>query len=203
MAQTLIQMLGMPSSDAEDYSGDAEKQQQKHYHHHFPHHYSGNLGHHQINLHQPHSHRTVQLLHQQNHNLRGATTWHEHIYAAPPRAPTPHRISDILGWTSLQQSVRVELVKPSPRRFAGLRYSSSPNPVAKSPNLRCDSQSKSTEELDRPLNLCTGPRTRSLSMSPASTSSSLPILEGFFDGTSLQDVKTASIKQQRLSKGKS
>ncbi|XP_046745770.1 uncharacterized protein LOC124411005 [Diprion similis] len=25
-------------------------------------------------------------------------SWHAHVYAAPPRAPTPHRISDILGW---------------------------------------------------------------------------------------------------------
>lgn len=26
-------------------------------------------------------------------------TWHEHVYAAPPRVPTAHMISDILGWT--------------------------------------------------------------------------------------------------------
>ncbi|XP_014209645.1 homeobox protein GBX-1-like [Copidosoma floridanum] len=26
-------------------------------------------------------------------------TWHEHVYAPPPRTPTPHRISDILGWS--------------------------------------------------------------------------------------------------------
>lgn len=42
-------------------------------------------------------------------------SWHEHVYAAPPRAPTPHRISDILGWTSKMQG---KLLAPTPRRFA-------------------------------------------------------------------------------------
>ncbi|RZF44595.1 hypothetical protein LSTR_LSTR001353 [Laodelphax striatellus] len=27
-------------------------------------------------------------------------TWHPHVYASPPKAPTPHLIADILGWTS-------------------------------------------------------------------------------------------------------
>lgn len=27
-------------------------------------------------------------------------SWHDHVYATPPRAPTPYRISDILGWGS-------------------------------------------------------------------------------------------------------
>ncbi|XP_039283312.1 homeobox protein Hox-C4a [Nilaparvata lugens] len=27
-------------------------------------------------------------------------TWHPHVYASPPKTPTPHLIADILGWTS-------------------------------------------------------------------------------------------------------
>lgn len=48
-------------------------------------------------------------------------SWHEHIYAAPPRMPTPHRISDILGWNSgLTSEGRVQgkLLAPTPRRFS-------------------------------------------------------------------------------------
>ncbi|XP_042219862.1 homeobox protein Hmx-like [Homarus americanus] len=28
-------------------------------------------------------------------------TWHQHVYEAPPKSPTPHRISDILGWAAV------------------------------------------------------------------------------------------------------
>lgn len=31
-------------------------------------------------------------------NVGGAASWHPHVYARPPRAPTPHFIADILGW---------------------------------------------------------------------------------------------------------
>lgn len=27
-------------------------------------------------------------------------TWHPHVYASPPKTPTPHLIADILGWTT-------------------------------------------------------------------------------------------------------
>lgn len=46
-------------------------------------------------------------------------SWHEHVYAAPPRTPTPHRISDILGWTDNRVTGRMQgkLLAPTPRRF--------------------------------------------------------------------------------------
>lgn len=46
-------------------------------------------------------------------------SWHEHVYATPPRTPTPHRISDILGWSRMQG----KLLAPTPRRLttAGVR----------------------------------------------------------------------------------
>lgn len=31
-------------------------------------------------------------------SISGAASWHPHVYARPPRAPTPHFIADILGW---------------------------------------------------------------------------------------------------------
>lgn len=31
------------------------------------------------------------------------STWHQHVYAQPPKRPTPHTIGDILGWQSPQR----------------------------------------------------------------------------------------------------
>ena len=55
-----------------------------------------------------------------SNSMVSAASWHEHVYAAPPRTPTPHRISDILGWSSNSLSgVRMQgkLLAPTPRRF--------------------------------------------------------------------------------------
>ncbi|KAJ8668374.1 hypothetical protein QAD02_010037, partial [Eretmocerus hayati] len=55
-------------------------------------------------------------------------SWHEHVYATPPRTPTPHRISDILGWSSSgvgspsvttgRSASQGKLLVPTPRRFS-------------------------------------------------------------------------------------
>ncbi|KAK9508922.1 hypothetical protein O3M35_006363 [Rhynocoris fuscipes] len=37
-----------------------------------------------------------------NNNTVHKGTWHEHIYANPPKQPTPHYIQDILGWKQEQ-----------------------------------------------------------------------------------------------------
>ncbi|XP_015604261.1 homeobox protein unc-4 homolog [Cephus cinctus] len=53
-------------------------------------------------------------------------SWHDHVYATPPRVPTPHRISDILGWGRSitpgtnqlnNNSISTKLVAPTPRRL--------------------------------------------------------------------------------------
>lgn len=35
-----------------------------------------------------------------------SSTWHEHVYATPPRVPTAHMISDILGWNREERSAK-------------------------------------------------------------------------------------------------
>lgn len=36
-----------------------------------------------------------------NHAVKEAhNSWHPHVYANPPKQPTPHTISDILGWSA-------------------------------------------------------------------------------------------------------
>lgn len=34
-------------------------------------------------------------------------SWHPHVYANPPKQPTPHMISDILGWEGPKDSTPV------------------------------------------------------------------------------------------------
>lgn len=46
-------------------------------------------------------------------------SWHPHVYAKPPKAPTPHFISDIMGWSSCKPSnnnnnISMRNKKPSP-----------------------------------------------------------------------------------------
>ncbi|XP_055681911.1 homeobox protein DTH-1 [Lutzomyia longipalpis] len=58
-------------------------------------------------------------------------TWHPHVYAKPPKVPTPHSIGDILGWKSPKRP-RPQITKSPPI------YSQLPqllHPVIKSPNL--------------------------------------------------------------------
>ena len=57
------------------------------------------------------------------------SSWHDHVYATPPRVPTPHRISDILGWSRSSSGTTKghlslgmgsnKLLAPTPRRFTG------------------------------------------------------------------------------------
>ncbi|XP_073998100.1 uncharacterized protein [Rhodnius prolixus] len=37
-----------------------------------------------------------------NNTVHNKGTWHEHVYASPPKQPTPHYIQDILGWKQEQ-----------------------------------------------------------------------------------------------------
>ncbi|XP_059622079.1 homeobox protein B-H2 [Phlebotomus argentipes] len=54
-------------------------------------------------------------------------TWHPHVYAKPPKAPTPHSIGDILGWKSPK---RPHKSSPSYPQMSQILHS-----VLKSPSL--------------------------------------------------------------------
>lgn len=67
------------------------------------------------------------------------SSWHDHVYGTPPRTPTPHRISDILGWSRPssgpikgQHSLGMgstKLLAPTPRRFTGSPLIRAPLPI--------------------------------------------------------------------------
>lgn len=67
------------------------------------------------------------------------SSWHGHVYATPPRAPTPHRISDILGWSRPSSGTTkghlslgmgsTKLLAPTPRRFTGSPFIRAPLPL--------------------------------------------------------------------------
>ncbi|XP_011495613.1 PREDICTED: homeobox protein Nkx-6.1 [Ceratosolen solmsi marchali] len=99
-------------------------------------------------------------------------SWHEHVYATPPRTPTPHRISDILGWGSGWASwgtrPQGKLLAPTPRRFsAGSPLVRAPLPIY-SPLPAHSPASVHTGSLTSPP--CT-PSPASPMMSPASAAS--------------------------------
>ncbi|KAL1122482.1 hypothetical protein AAG570_002813 [Ranatra chinensis] len=55
-----------------------------------------------------------------NNNVAGCkdpggtgASWHPHVYASPPKAPTPHSISDILGWNR-REAGREETAEEQP-----------------------------------------------------------------------------------------
>lgn len=58
-------------------------------------------------------------------------SWHDHVYATPPRTPTPHRISDILGWGLTKPSLfaSTKLLAPTPRRFTSSPLIRAPMPL--------------------------------------------------------------------------
>ncbi|XP_043465179.1 uncharacterized protein LOC122500348 [Leptopilina heterotoma] len=66
-------------------------------------------------------------------------SWHDHVYATPPRTPTPHRISDILGWSRPSSGATkghisigmgsTKLLAPTPRRFTGSPLIRAPLPI--------------------------------------------------------------------------
>lgn len=93
------------------------------------------------------------------------TTWHAHVYAKPPKTPTPHSIGDILGWKGD--------IKLSPQSATEVQDTSALNQILsvrlkaavsddyrqKSNYItRCGSLSESSEDdsgiCDQPLNLC-------------------------------------------------
>ena len=67
------------------------------------------------------------------------SSWHDHVYATPPRTPTPHRISDILGWNKPSSGTTkgylpsgmgsTKLLAPTPRRFTGSPLIRAPLPL--------------------------------------------------------------------------
>ncbi|CAB0040182.1 unnamed protein product [Trichogramma brassicae] len=123
--------LKMPS-DAESDEADVSLTKDNHHHNHRHH------NHHRQQHHQ-HQARHHHLHHRQDKGgsgevgaqamapRRSVTSWHEHVYAPPPRTPTPHRISDILGWSNNNNNnntnnnngrTQGKLLVPTPRRFS-------------------------------------------------------------------------------------
>ncbi|XP_014237413.1 homeobox protein Hmx [Trichogramma pretiosum] len=125
--------LKMPS-DAESDEADVSLTKDNHHHNHRHH------NHHRQHHHQ-HQTRHHQLHHRQDKGgsgevgaramapRRSVTSWHEHVYAPPPRTPTAHRISDILGWSNNNNNnnnntnnnngrTQGKLLVPTPRRFS-------------------------------------------------------------------------------------
>ncbi|XP_052120321.1 homeobox protein Hox-B2 [Frankliniella occidentalis] len=94
-----------------------------------------------------------------NNNSIQDCCWHPHVYAKPPKSPTPHRIVDILGWMGdvkrpgglLQHRPPPCLPRPAP---VALVVPKVPAPEARS------------EPLDEPLNLTTRSRDTSPSSPP-------------------------------------
>lgn len=109
------------------------------------------------------------------------TTWHAHVYAKPPKTPTPHTIGDILGWTggnnqNLLASQMTEIQDPSSASLNQLLNSNLKAAVSDSYrnhqnqfiSRRCTSLSESSEDdsgiCEQPLNLSI---TKSRDTSPA------------------------------------
>lgn len=115
-----------------------------------------------------------------------STTWHAHVYAKPPKTPTPHTIGDILGWTGCNKtqshltSQMTEIQEPSSASLNQLLNSNLKAAVSDNYHnnhhhhqsqfisRRCTSLSESSEDdsgiCEQPLNLSI---TKSRDTSPA------------------------------------
>lgn len=103
---------------------------------------------------------------------KGVPSWHPHVYAASPKAPTPHRIVDILGWmedANVVPRAHREALREAHRAVPRTAMSAAATPVLIVPRVFAPSCSPTAPTAaaspDEPLNLTT----RSRDVSPAST----------------------------------
>lgn len=79
--------------------------------------------------------------------------WHPHVYAKPPKQPTPHSINDILGLsrTRLDSGSNGDFYKEESSRHSFHRMGSS---TSMSESSDSEEQFRGSSGVDQPLNLC-------------------------------------------------
>ncbi|XP_049829092.1 proline-rich protein 36-like [Schistocerca gregaria] len=68
----------------------------------------------QLLHHQHHHHQQQQQQQPAADNTVFVNSWHPHVYGKPPRTPTPHLISDILGWGRRPSPPQPQPLPPPP-----------------------------------------------------------------------------------------
>jgi len=127
-------------------------------------------------------------------------TWHPHVFAKPPRTPTPHRIADILGWRASPSSAAAPavpiLVTPKPIRPVAALPSPSASPLLVVPRVALQ-DAGGVHVADEPLNLTTRSRdpspTSSATPPPPGLGAAVPLVRTFRDSHVLNGVLNGAL----------